>query len=78
MLLAVLVDLADLVVVLISVVAHSVVAIQVAECSKTSNPQQTSSAFQFIIKQSILYDFCYNFEKILLIPPTIPLPHNAT
>ena len=44
----------------------------------TSNPQLTSSAFQLIIKQSILYDFCYNLKKILLIPPTMPLPHNAT
>lgn len=44
----------------------------------TSNPQLTSSSSQFIIKQLILSDFCYNFKKILFIPPTIPLPHNAT
>lgn len=43
-----------------------------------SNPQQTSSGSQFIIKHLILSDFCYNFKKILFIPPTIPLPHNAT
>ncbi len=44
----------------------------------SSNPQLTSSGSQFIIKHLILSDFCYNFKKILFIPPTIPLPHNAT
>ena len=44
----------------------------------SSNPQLTSSTSQFIIKQLILSDFCYNFEKVLFIRPTIPLPHNAT